>query len=155
MITQKKLKKNVNYCPLTGIFMSKKGKILGHNSSHGYIRVSVLGKIYYAHRLAWLYTQGSMPEQIDHVNHNKQDNRISNLRDVSHNENHKNMSLYKNNVSGVHGVTFCKNRNKWVAGLTFNGKRYSLGRYNTMEEAIEARLAKELDVGFYSNHGKD
>ena len=87
MITQSKLKELVNYDQDTGIFTWKKrtsnrikiGDIIGNLHNCGYIEMGVNGKRYLAHRLAWLYVYGYMPKLIDHINTNKQDNRICNL----------------------------------------------------------------------------
>ena len=90
-ITQDRLKEEVWYDPLTGIFTRKKGSragkvgaIAGSLTSYGYIRVSICSKFYMAHRLAWLYVYGYLPENsIDHINGVRNDNRLANLQEVS------------------------------------------------------------------------
>ena len=104
MLTQKQLKKILYYNQDTGFFVYKKdiynlnkyliakqGDIAGGINNRGYIQISVKNKLYSAHRLAWLYVYGNFPKQeIDHINHIRNDNRIKNLRDVSHKVNMNN-----------------------------------------------------------------
>lgn len=77
---------------------------------------------------------------------NKADNRKKNLRCCEHSENDRNRSLYSCNTSGVAGVYFDKERKKWVASITYNHKKVYLGRYSVKEEAILARLTKEVEL---------
>ena len=144
MLTQTKLKELLNYCPETGIFTwkvitSNRARLdcpAGNLTSHGYIRISVLGNVYYAHRLAWLYVHGEFPKnEIDHINRVTTDNRIDNIRLATHNQNLRNLSKKKNNKSGYIGVSWAKREHKWEAYCTHKGKRYSLGYFNTAENA--------------------
>lgn len=161
-MTQERLKELVYYDSHSGIFTrrivlnnnTKIGDKIGTKTSHGYLSACVSKEKHYMHRLAWLYVYGVMPEQIDHINHNRMDNSIINLRNVTHSENHKNMSLYKRNKSGKHGVTWDKERNRWGARITFNGKIKTLGRYKKLDDALMAREKAEKDVWFYINHGQ-
>ena len=113
-LTQRRLKEVVEYNSDTGVFTRlsnasqvKAGSVAGGQDGKGYTRFSVDGKSYLAHRLAWLYVNGAFPiDQIDHLNHDRLDNRIANLRCVTHKENGKNQSLCKNNSSGVTGVNW-------------------------------------------------
>lgn len=111
------LKKFLNYDKDTGKFTwklatnssitigSEAGHIQGDLPDGGYIKISLFGKIYNAHHLAWMYEYGNLPsKEIDHINQIRTDNRIINLREVSNKENMKNKSLYKNNSSGICGV---------------------------------------------------
>ena len=82
---------------------------------------------------------------VDHINHNKLDNRRENLRVCTSQENSHNLPILCNNTSGIAGVTWDKNRNKWMARIIVNGKRKHLGRYNTKEEAAEARRQAEIE----------
>ena len=109
MITHQQLIDNFEYHSTTGIFYRKleNGRLAmtGNYVSIGYIYLIFKKRKYFAHRLAWLYTHGVFPSgQIDHVNHTRNDNRIGNLRDVTHRENSLNRKLNKNNKSGVPGV---------------------------------------------------
>lgn len=83
---------------------------------------------------------------VDHINKNKADNRKKNLRCCERSENDRNRSLYSCNTSGVAGVYFDKERKKWVASITYNHKKVYLGRYAVKEEAILARLTKEVEL---------
>ena len=81
---------------------------------------------------------------VDHINKNKADNRKENLRCCQRSENDRNRSLYITNTSGVSGVFFDRQREKWVASITYNSKKVYLGRYDAKEDAIMARLTKRL-----------
>lgn len=160
IITQSELKELYNYDPLTGIFTYnnplprcrfKHGDVAG-SLSRGYVRMRVQGKNYRAHRLAWLYMFEVWPKhQIDHINHDRSDNRINNLREATHQENQRNRSVNKNNTSDVCGVNWedCK----WRSRITIDRKNISLGRFIDKFEAICARKSAENLYGFHSNHG--
>jgi hypothetical protein len=91
-----------------------------------------------------LYEYGVWPkDQLDHVNRNTVDNRIANLRDVSHKQNHQNRSKQSNNTSGYAGVYWHKQNSRWQASIKHNQKKVSLGCFATVEEAIAARKAAE------------
>lgn len=145
MITQKKLKSILVYCSDTGIFtwIKRNGRAAG-SYDDGYVRIKIGGKKYYAHRLAWIYAYGSLPDlAIDHINRDRSDNRIHNLRDVSVSENLKNKSTYKTNKSGVDGVHWCKTNKRWVARIGVNGKKLVLGKFIYKFNAICARKSAE------------
>ncbi len=126
----------------------------GYLHSLGYTLIQVNKKAYKAHRLIWLWYYGRWPKQeIDHINHNRNDNRICNLREVSHGENCRNSSLYSKNTSGQAGVSFYKRDGNWQAYINSNGKRISLGKFATLEEAIKARKEAEKKYNFHENHG--
>jgi hypothetical protein len=119
-----------------------------------YRRVGVDGKIYAAHRLIWLLVHKTWPEnQIDHIDGNSLNNRIENLRDVTHAENHKNRKKTNKNTSGHSGVT--RNHGKWQAGIKVSGHDIYLGRFTNLDEAVAARKAAEVKYGFHANHGRD
>lgn len=82
--------------------------------------------------------------EIDHINHNKLDNRMANLRICSHAENGRNLSLSKNNTSGVAGVVWDKSRDRWAATIKFNYKNIHLGRFIDKQKAIKAREKAEI-----------
>lgn len=130
------------------------GKIAGSkfkypNSPNEYIRVRIFKQNFRAHRLIWWMMTGSQPDFIDHENHNGLDNRWVNLKDVSQQENQKNMTLYKTNTSGKAGVR--KHKNGWVATI---GKGTYLGYSKTFEGAVEIREKAEIEYEFHKNHGK-
>jgi hypothetical protein len=102
-----------------------------------------------------LLTYGSWPEdQIDHINGNKKDNRLENLRAVSNRENLRNKKIYKNNTSGTIGVSFYKSKQGYQASIKINGKRKNLGVFKNKEEAIAARAAANIKYNFHENHGR-
>lgn len=162
-LTQERLKEIIEYDKNTGIFKwkvnrgrnAKIGDIAGSKNGHGYMQIKISRKIYQSHRLAWLYEYGVLPEiGIDHINHNKEDNRIENLTIKNQQENCKNLSLVKNNTSGVCGVTYRKNVDKWVAQIGVDMEHIFLGIYENKEDAIKARKEAEMKYGFHKNHGK-
>ena len=121
----------------------------------GYCRVEINRKKYQAHRIAWLLTYGSWPvDQIDHINGITNDNRLTNLRDVSLIENARNKKIYKNNTSGTLGVYFYKRGQNYQANITINGKSKHLGYFKNKEEAIAARAAANIKYNFHENHGR-
>ena len=121
----------------------------------GYLRMKLNRKSYKAHRIAWLLTYGSWPvDQIDHINGNKKDNRLANLRNVSNRENSRNKKIYKNNTSGTIGVSFDKSKQGYVASIMINGKHKNLGVFKNKEEAIAARAAANIKYNFHENHGR-
>lgn len=132
------------------------GSKAGYVESDGYVRVRVLGKPYQAHRVIWEMIKGKIPDgmQIDHLNHIRDDNRIENLRLVTHKENHKNKKIYSTNTSGACGVSWCKSNLKWHAQIKSDNKTINIGYFNCIELAIEARIAMEQQSGFHKNHGE-
>jgi len=162
VITQDYLKSILSYDPETGIFIwlkstgtSKKGSIAGGKDEKGYIRIYINKKGYRAHRLAFLYMNGSLPfDQVDHKNHIKNDNRFKNLRECSNKENHKNRTLNANNKSGIVGVHWKPSIKKWVAQISNNDKREHLGFYKERNHAIMARWLAEDKYKYHENHGR-
>jgi hypothetical protein len=137
-----------------GFFDGKDGKNIGKpagwQQKNGYLRMSIKGKFYQAHRLVWLLFNGDMPKNyIDHINGQKNDNRIENLRDVTQQENTQNIkTARKNNKSGYLGVT--KNKNLYQASIWVNGNNKKIGLYKTGIEAHQAYLKEKsiLHEGF-------
>jgi len=162
MINQKKLKELISYNKDTGVFIrlvstsnrAVKGDIAGTISKFGYLKIRVLGvkNPVSAHRLAWLYVYGYMPDFIDHINGVRCDNRIENLRDVTFQENARNMRIFKNNTSGVCGVNKIKSGN-WRARIGVGGKYKSIGCFKYKWDAICARKSAENKYGYHDNHG--
>ena len=162
MITQERLKELFNYDPKTGSLTRlispsncvQVGDIAGSDKGSGYLQIKIGGRSYMAHRLAWLYVHGKWPlDQIDHINHARGDNRIANLREVSHAENQKNTSMIKNNTSGIMGVRWNKSVNKWRACIKSDGRQIHLGYFDNFSDACCARKSAELKHGFHENHG--
>lgn len=157
MISQAELKKKFRYNPKTGEF-SRLGlgpMKVGH-IKNGYLRINISKVSYSAHRLAWLYVYGEYPEgDIDHINHDRTDNRIANLRVTTRSANMMNASKSKANTSGFTGVTWDKVNCKWVAQYMKNGKCNKLGRFDSMLDAVAARIRANREHGFHENHGKE
>lgn len=131
-------------------------RVLGYlEKSNGYMRFSYNYKKFYVHRVVWEIHHGNIPNgfEIDHINQNKLDNRIENLRLVSHIDNNKNKGLNKNNTSGFVGVCWDKRSSKWFSYITVNSKQISLGLFKEKDKAISARKEANLFYGFSENHG--
>lgn len=119
--------------------------------THGYRQGTLFGKLQKAHRIIWLYIYGYLPEyEIDHINRNRNDNRLCNLREVSHQCNLRNSKIQKNNISGVTGICFHIKASKWVAHIVINNKNKYLGCYSDYNEAVCARLAAEQCLNWNS-----
>ena len=151
-LTAGKLRELLHYDPETGIFTRKvrtsprvkAGDIAGSQGGGGYLLIRVCSRKYQAHRLAWLYVYGEWPEdQIDHINRDRADNRIANLREVTNKQNQQNASKRSDNTSGYPGVSWYKLDSKWAAKIRHNQKLIHLGCYNAIEEAVAARKAAE------------
>jgi HNH endonuclease/AP2 domain len=125
------------------------------DNGNGYKVGTIFNKKYYAHRVAWAVAHGEWPNgHIDHINHDRSDNRIANLRVVTHAENSKNQSLRSSNTSGVTGVSFAKAKSKWIASICRNGKQVSLGYFDNLADASHARQLAARNAGYHENHGR-
>lgn len=146
MLTQERLKEVLRYDPDTGDFQwlvdkgpVKAGDLTGYIDPKGYTRIRVDGTLYRAHRLAWLYMYGVFPrDQIDHKDHVKHNNALSNLREANSKQNSENRRLQVNNTSGFRGVGWYPKLQKWVAQIRHCKKLNHLGYFNTPEEASAA-----------------
>lgn len=156
-----KLKSTLDYNSETGDFTclinrssnSRKGDVAGNLEKNGYIRIVISGDKYYAHRLAYFYYYKVWPDFIDHINGDRSDNRISNIRNVDKPENARNKRISSRNTSGVQGVCWYKKSKKWVAKITHQGKSINIGYYLDKVDAIKARKDAEAKYGFHINHG--
>lgn len=122
--------------------------------THGYRYGSLLGVRFLAHRVIWKYVHGIDPDYIDHINGDKTDNRIANLRSCSMQENMRNTRLRNDNKSGHVGVHFDSSRGKWVAQIHVAPRAISLGRFDSFNLAVEARKRAEALWGFSARHGE-
>lgn len=121
----------------------------------GYVNGHILGQCYRAHRIAWAMTYGQWPSrQIDHINGDRSDNRIQNLRDVAHQTNGQNQKKPVTNTSGVCGVCWHRGARKWQARIRVNDRHIYLGVFDSMEEAVRVRKIAEREYGFHPNHGR-
>ena len=162
-VTHSRLTHLLEYDDVSGKFTRKitasanalVGSVPGYINPEGYRQIGIDHKYYKAHRLAWFYVHKEWPiDQLDHINHKKDDNRIDNLREVSNQENHKNLGRRSDNISGCAGVGWYGRKNKWVARIQVGDKRICLGYFVDLAEAILAREAATIKYGFHKNHGK-
>jgi len=164
-LEQSELKRILKYNPNTGEFIwiaraNKKAAAIKLNTvagfvfSNGYRYIRINKKSRLAHRLAFLYMNGSIPEQIDHINHNRDDNRWANIRPANVSINNRNLSIQKRNKSGYTGVIWFSPKEQWAARIGVEGKSIHLGYYDNIDFAIGARLQAEKDYGFHKNHGR-
>lgn len=166
-ITQESLSQFLDYDPETGIFFWKERQnnhfksirsmkmwnkrysktVAGTVDTHGYIQIRINYKLYLAHKLAWLFCYGVYPNnQLDHINCNRKDNRINNLRLVTKFENAQNSKIRHNNKSGYKGVSWHQHVQKWTAQIQCNKKHIHLGYYATPEEAYAAYCKAAADL---------
>lgn len=147
-ITAERLREILDYSPDTGIFIWKikttnsihVGDIAGHRSYDGYSRIKTDKFLYLSHRLAWLYIYGDWPKKyLDHINGLRHDNRLVNLRECTNSENMQNSGTRKDNTTGITGVSFDATNNKWRVQIKVNKKSISIGRFDTLPDAIEKR----------------
>lgn len=145
-LTAERLRERFTYDPATGLFKrlfktrreyKRKTQLsCGWVRDHGYITIMVDGNEYRAHRLAWLYVHGVWPkEDLDHINGDPADNRISNLREATDAQNLANMKTPVTNTSGYKGVQWHKAAQKWTATFKHNGETYYLGLFENKEDA--------------------
>jgi hypothetical protein len=107
----------------------------------GYVAIGIFGRRYKAHRLAWLYVHGEWPgRELDHINCDKSDNRIANLRQATRSQNIANSRARSDSTSGIKGVRLHKPSGRWMARLTGGGKRH-IGLFDTPEAAHAAYVA--------------
>lgn len=150
-LTQADVVDLLNYDQSSGVFFWKKKRRgiktdvpLGCDNGFGYLRITVLGRSYYAHRLAWFYMTGDWPKQIDHINGKKSDNRFANLRSVSNIQNsqnkHKPTSKSKTQILGV---SWHKKAKKWQAHICIYKERKYLGLFQDINEAQKAYLKEK------------
>lgn len=125
------------------------GNVVGSHNGHGYFQVNVDGNCYRLHRIIWLWHYGYFPENgVDHINRDKLDNRIENLREVSQICNLRNTNNPCDNKSGVKGVIWEKTRKKWMAYIRVNNRMTNIFRSSSFIEAVCHRLAAEQCLGW-------
>jgi len=127
------------------------GDIVGSKDKLGYCNTKINKKSFRVHRLIWIWHNDIFSGGIDHIDHNPSNNRIENLRVVSHKENMRNLKLRKNNTSGVTGVMWNKSKEKWEVYLS--NKYY--GAFTEKQEAISKRKEILINSDYHKNHGKD
>lgn len=166
-LTAERLREVLDYDPDTGIFTWKyrpelvgslnatntlrAGKTAG-SVTHRYIQIMINKKMHYAHRLAWMYINGDFEDgEIDHINGNKHDNRIENLRLVNRSQNNQNRSVLSKNLSGFLGVSWHKATGLWRARGALGEHDRVLGYFSTPEEAASvAQKWREENFSHYT-----
>lgn len=148
------LRMQFSYDPSTGHFIRRgQAKQSGRIATKGYRQIALQGTRYMAHRLAWLYVYGEFPkQQIDHINQNKDDNRIANLREVTVKQNAENVTVWGQSSSGRRGVYWIERLGKWQADIKHNGKTIHLGTYESLIEAVSARIRGEQKYFTHTPH---
>ena len=132
------------------------GKEAGCERPDGYRCVRFGKKLILTHRLVWTIEFGDIPDgmDIDHIDGFRLNNKIDNLRVVSRSDNLKNKAKSRFNKSGVTGVVFDKERGKWMAQIGGKGFHKNLGRFESFDEAVSARLLAEDELGYSKTHGR-
>lgn len=125
------------------------------NTNDGYKAGRIFDKFYRAHRVVWCLVHGEWAEAIDHINGDKSDNRIVNLRPASTVDNNKNLSLSVRNKSGAVGVSWNARCGKWRVQISDRRKRYHIGLFSNFEDAVSARKEAEIKYGYHENHGRE
>jgi hypothetical protein len=139
-------KNGILYYKIDVAFM-KVGDKAGTLRSDGYIGIYIQKKYHWAHRIIWTIFNGEIPEElfIDHIDGNRSNNLIENLRLCTTQENAYNRGKQSNNKSGYKGVSFHKQKQKWVAQIKLEGKNKFLGFFVNPEDAYEAYCAKAIE----------
>lgn len=154
-LTQGVLKKYIHYEPLTGVFTWIKtvngavslGSVAGGISNQGYRRIMFMGRKYNAARLAFLYMTGSWPDEADHINRIRDDDRWCNLRNCSRSGNNMNRNQIKNTKSGFTGVSKHSGTGNWLVSIRTKAGRLHLGTYVDLE--LAALVASEARAKYH------
>lgn len=152
------------YDPETGVFTwrmtstrTKIGAVAGTNlGGNGYVRITLAKTPYKAHRLAWFYIHGEWPQgDIDHINRNRADNRLVNLREINSRQNMQNSSKRKNSFCDYKGVTpLTRDKTRFVAQIRYEGKQHKIGIFSSQEDAHRAYCAAAQErFGAYFSAG--
>ena len=145
-MTQDELKSLFWYHPEFGVFYwrqelrngaIKPFDMAGCKDKDGYTQIKLKGRVYRAHKLAWLYMYGETPRMVDHINGDRSDNRIANLRLASVKQNNENTTLRRDNKTGCRGVSFSQREGKYVARVEHNGKKILIGYFDDLAKAAD------------------
>lgn len=159
------IRKQIDYDPDTGLVKRKiyrgtktnQGWFAGTNAGRsGHYHIRVFGKLYYVHRLAWLLSYNEWPtKEIDHIDGDGGNNKLSNLRDVTRQDNAKNRKIPTNNTTNVLGVTWNVKNNHYIASINTGGRVLYLGCFLHLNHAVAARKKAEKEHNYHVNHGRD
>ena len=163
MVTQALLKELFDYKDGKLVWKVQKAKRIkigsvagwANRDLHGqqYMNVELDGKSYKVHRLVFLYHNGYMPKRVDHIDGDRFNNKIENLRDVTASQNALNSKFRRSNTSGSKNVFLEQRSNKWRVQLRINGKSHSFGAYDDLELAdLVATEARDKYHGAYARH---
>ena len=130
------------------------GKEAGCVGDRGYSRIVINNKMYRTHRIIFLMHHGYLPTEIDHIDGDKLNNKIENLRAANRSQNLLNKKISNKNTSGVKGVSWCKERNKWEVQMYVNGTKKFVGRFDDLDVAKAMAISfREKNHGEFANHG--
>jgi hypothetical protein len=172
MVTPERLREILSYDAETGdlIWKHREPKTRGDNIFNakyaGKIAFSYIGTEGYrygcinghgrlaAHRVIWAIVHNVWPEFIDHINGNRSDNRLINLREVTKSQNAQNQKCRSDNTSGMMGVNWSAQHGRWRVRVQVNGRRVHVGMFDTVEKAKEAKIKAEKTHGYGPNHNR-
>lgn len=156
------LRQLLSYSPDTGRFTWIKsnrglvGCVAGSMHHSGYRQIRVQGRVFLEHRLVWAFHHGRMPDtDLDHIDRDKTNNKISNLRRANDVLNSQNKGVARNNKSGVRGVHWHKAQSKWIACIRVNRKLIQLGRFDSLEDAKSCYSAASKKYHPFANTVED
>lgn len=154
-ISHAELVRLLAYNPETGVFTWKVrrcgvtlGQVAGSvDKGHRYARIKVSETLYLAHRLAWFYTHGVWPKnELDHIDRDRGNNRLANLREATRSQNACNKPTYRNNRTGVRGVCWHKQHRKYIASIQLDGRSRHIGLFRDLNQAAEAYRQASLKI---------
>ena len=165
-LTHERARELLDYDPATGTFRwrvdrsgkARAGTIAGTPVGNGAVHVGIDCKVYLAHRLAWFWVHGKWPESgLDHINGDRADNSLANLRPATQMQNSGNRCLDRRNTSGHRGVSWHKGKQKWLAQITYAGRAKYVGLYDTPDEAAAAfaETGREMFGEFFNARSDD
>jgi len=171
LISIDRLKEMLSYDASTGVFTwiktpcANQPEFIGRQAgdalsryadgSARYVSIVIDQQRYAAHRLAWFYVHGRWPGSIDHINRDRRDNRLANLRECTHAQNMQNTGINKRNTSGFVGAQWNRQRQRWAATIVANGIRRHLGLFDTAKEAGAAYLAAKRKYHVFEGTARD
>lgn len=164
MPTQKRLRELFTYDAERGILIGKQCSLCGSHDvpvhsyhNEGYLTIRADGKNLLMHRVIWVYFHKNIDPKIfiDHIDGNRANNKLENLRIVDKRGNCKNAARRSDNTSGCTGVHWSKNDQRWIATIKVGGQIKRLGAFKIKEDAIVARKTAEPLYGYHENHGRN